>query len=424
MKEMLKFSPFAAVAVFFAVSVSEAQFPQMKVTAWSLRVRTQDGVHVCSLPAGTRIDPVGRTSEGDRIQVKLNQRNCPSTGFVDIRYVRPAQTGARGFEEAKVDENGLSLRSRPYVDGATWQCSLPKDTGVEILPEEHKGSTTTWVRIRLNQARAGCPSEGWVSASYLRPSLSFDQLPVIPEGRGQTEADTCENCPRPRPRPDEMEVARDIERGARTAPAGRSPFLSELMHMRNNRGRCSRSSSYKCHRGLIQMPLIGRNAGFCGTHHYLPDSPTGIDAYASPMTACAFTALAQEWRRTECPRRSGCTIAWGDISHKTRARFNGHVSHTEGNCIDIRPFRSANAGFQDAGLTYRDRGYDRAKTTRFIEMAKKMGATVVIFNDPKIRASRASGHHNHLHVCFGNNQTTRKVCDNLQINPSLCPELQ
>jgi hypothetical protein len=221
-------------------------------------------------------------------------------------------------------------------------------------------------------------------------------------------------------------VARSIEARARAAAQGQSPFLQAINAIKANRGRCLRQSAYACNRGLIQMPLIGTNAAFCGSNHYNPDSPKGVDAYAAPHTACALAALAQEWKKTACPGGGGCRFSWGDISHKTRPRWNGHVSHTDGECIDIRPLNSGE--FSNTGRTWRSPGYDRAKTREFLAMAKKMGATTVLFNDQQLRregrSAYSSGHDNHIHLCFKNTTTVQATCNNLRVDPAVCPELQ
>jgi hypothetical protein len=50
-----------------------------------------------------------------------------------------------------------------------------------------------------------------------------------------------------------------------------------------------------------------------------------------------------------------------------------------------------------------------------------MGATTVLFNDPKIEgASYSGGHDNHLHICIPNNRTARGVCNNYRYDPNIC----
>lgn len=396
-----------------------AQAPKMKTTAWSLKVRNLDGEALCSIPQGTQVQPIAREQDGDLVQVETSLKNCKK-GFVDVRYLRPVPNTEEMFEEAKVDEDGLSLRSSPKVGTDNFQCSLPKNTKLQILDSNKQDSVSGWVKVSFSQGSEikGCPQEGWVSANYIRPTVDFSTLPVVKDSEGVH----CTECAAARAKATPSGTAQAILNatvdGANQAP---SPFINTLKQMRKTK-KCLRQSSYACNRGLIQMPLVGKNAGFCGSHHYLPDSPRGVDAYASPVAACSLTAIAQKWKQSYCPNGGGCKLSWGDISHRTKPRYNGHVSHTDGNCVDIRPMRKG--GFSDSGLTYKARDYDRQKTSDFIKLAKSMGASVMLFNDTKLGTRYASGHHNHIHVCFNDNAVAQKTCDNLVINPKICPELQ
>ena len=214
---------------------------------------------------------------------------------------------------------------------------------------------------------------------------------------------------------------RKISSKAEEAPASYVAYPDKLRKIIET-GKCT-GTDLKCSRGMVQVPLLGRgNIGPCGSHHYTPDPPPGTDAYAEPVANCAFTAVLQEWKKNHCPERSGCTIAWGDISHKTKAIFNGHADHQEGECIDIRPLRKGE--FVDGGIRWLDRGYDRNKTKELITMMKQMGANVVLFNDVSAGGQRLAGHNNHIHVCFKKNPTTEKLCQNLKVDGKICPELQ
>lgn len=181
-------------------------------------------------------------------------------------------------------------------------------------------------------------------------------------------------------------------------------------------------SSWRRNRGLVQLPTRGErgNIGPCGSFHYNPDrnKKTGevVDNYASPLTACAFMSLLQDWKK-RCPdSQQGCRVAWGDISHKTALRFNGHSTHTHGNCIDIRPMRKG--GFDNAPLVYQNS--DRDTTAAFIRLAKAKGASPVLYNDPKAGGAYSSGHHNHMHICFHSNKKTRDVCANYKYDANVC----
>lgn len=208
-------------------------------------------------------------------------------------------------------------------------------------------------------------------------------------------------------------------------------------------------------RGLVQFPTKGdrANIGFCGSHHYLPDLAgpgKPVDNYANPVTACVLMALMQKWKKDFCPNsQSGCRIQWGDISHKTRKIFNTHKTHKQGHCIDFRPFRRG--GFADSPMTHGEGSYDRLMTAKFIQLAKSMGADVILFNDPELRprsisvkvgrktikktvmpklfgdrdlgVRRANGHDNHLHICYnqgGPGSNMQKTCDNFKYDSKVC----
>ncbi|MNL70969.1 hypothetical protein D3C87_1960490 [compost metagenome] len=88
----------------------------------------------------------------------------------------------------------------------------------------------------------------------------------------------------------------------------------------------------------------------------------------------------------------------------------------------MRPLRKG--GFIDSGLSWKSSDYDRDKTAELIGLMKEMGATVVLFNDTRAGGQHASGHSNHIHVCFKKNKATQKVCDDLKVDGNICPELR
>ena len=180
-------------------------------------------------------------------------------------------------------------------------------------------------------------------------------------------------------------------------------------------------TSWRRNRGLVQIPTKGKygNIGPCGSFHYSPDQNRKgeiMDNWTSPAAACTFMSVLQDWKK-RCPdSQAGCRVAWGDISHKEARMFNGHHTHTEGNCIDIRPMRRG--GFDNAPLYYPES--DRNTTKEFVKMLYKNGASVIYYNDPKAGATPMSGHSNHVHVCFPSSKKTREVCANYQYDPKIC----
>lgn len=408
-------------------------------------VRNLNGDQVCNLAKGDKVGIGAVAPDGERVQIKALSGPCAgvANGFVYISYLRPITKDVDRFTEtALVETAGLSLRREPSVEDGTFSCSLPKNTKINIIDEAQKRNR--WVLVEIPNPPPGCPSKGWVVASYLKPDLDLAALPKL-QGKALTEARTPKDCTdcaqgetsggRRSAVQRTVETAQQIEtfvnnpnEGAARIPGPFAIFAKELQRTR----RCPnpRQSDYKCNRGLMQMPVEG-NAGFCGTHHYTPDRPPGVDTHAAPHTACSLVAVAQEWKKTSCPNdNAGCRIAWGDISHATRPRFNGHQAHTNGECVDIRPFNTGS--FRDAGRTVGSSDYDRAKTLEFIKLAKRMGGDIMYSDRTISNANRdlgidwgGSSHNNHMHICFpASNATVQGACNNLTVDPAVCSELQ
>lgn len=184
------------------------------------------------------------------------------------------------------------------------------------------------------------------------------------------------------------------------------------------------TSGWYKNRGLVQIPTTAGDLGPCGSYHYNSDSPPPIDGrpsdnYADPKTACTFVAFLQEWKRKNPAEKN--QLQWGDISHHTNARFNKHATHTQGQCIDIRPMSTEGGHF---GTNYSASGYDREKTRELIRLALSMGAEPVYFNDPEIKVGRSKGHDDHIHICFKpGNPAVESTCQSLKIDPNICGDL-
>lgn len=174
-------------------------------------------------------------------------------------------------------------------------------------------------------------------------------------------------------------------------------------------------------RRLLEFPtsIESAHVGACQSRHYSPDGGR-VDQYIAPHTGCAFASVLQDWNEI-CPGTdSGCRLAWGDISHKTQVEFNGHKSHTGGECIDMRPIRKQGGG----PLTYRHQMYDQEKTQQLINLLREKGGTAVLFNDPGISgATEWAGHDNHIHVCFRNDTKVRDTCEDYEPDYNRCPML-
>jgi hypothetical protein len=400
---------------------------EVKVTARGLNVRSSDGEILCSVPRGTKMLATGRHSDGERIRVKINKRGCPNDGFVSATYVRPTGDGEK---DSLVDAEGLSLRSAPVLDDSSWECALPRNFRVSTIPDSSIfKDEVSWVKVSLEgSAPKGCPTEGYVAEPYLRSVVKFDGLPLVATDQ-DCETGNCGGKQGPGVNEQEMDkLGKELGKAIPDeGPA--SPFVDGLKAMIKNRK--AKPAGFKVNRGLLQFPVVG-NRGPCGSFNYNPrgGTPNPNHIYINPLTACVFTSVLQDWKKNTCPsHRAGCRVAFGHISHKSDPSFGGaHKTHTDGYCIDIRPMREGS--FENAGLTYRSGDYDRDMMLKLVSKLRKAGGSNIYFNDPKVRSAnsgavkKAGGHDNHIHVCFKNNERTRDTCNNLTVDPNVCPELQ
>lgn len=193
---------------------------------------------------------------------------------------------------------------------------------------------------------------------------------------------------------------------------------------------------HETNRGLVRLHVGAGRSSYCKSYHYADETGTKagssgeLETYAEPTTACVMAKLSEVWAKEYCPNGGGCRIARGDISHRTLKYFDGHKSHTNGQCIDFRPMRKSGTG----ALDYNSGSYDQAKTRDFLKLLKRMGGTKIFFNDPTLRkeghSSYIKGHHNHIHVCFktsGNSRkpsTADKTCKSYNPDYGFCPELK
>lgn len=421
-----------ALALPLLAETSVAAERSVRVTARGLNVRTAEGEILCAVSRGTLMKATARHEDGDRIKVSFNVKGCPKEGYVFAKYVRPESNGKTEMK-SQVEASGLSLRSRPNLDQDYWKCALPKGASVTILPG---GATfrdnVSWVKVKVNHPPRGCPKEGFVAEPYLKSAVGFDDLMVAEETKDCSGA-TCRGQgagPETGSATGDLEkLGKGIGRAIPDDGEQENPFIAGLKSMIAKPKRAP--AGLNVNRGLVQIPLMG-SRGPCGSLNYNPDmgpvNPKYV--YANPLTACVFTSVLQEWKKNVCPSRdAGCRIAFGDISHKTDAGFmNRHNTHTDGYCIDIRPMRKG--GFENAPLWYTNADYDRDMMRKLVATLRQHGGSNIYFNDPKIRresngaVQRAGGHDNHIHVCFKNNATTRKACNNLKVDPNVCPELQ
>lgn len=417
-----------------------AESVQARVTASGLNVRTEEGAITDAIEQSTMLEVLGNHPDGERIKIRYTRGGRPREGYVYKKYVR--REGSHGVVEAEIEGDALALRSAPSLSNSTWKCAVKAEDGnkkntVLILNEPPKhGDEVTWVKVKLPNPLPGCPDTGYMSHSYLKPFGAFDDLKT--EAVAQKDCDGAECKGKGRTETNAEKDMQDLGKklGDKIKDErGDGPFIAGVKAMIKNPSR--RPASLKVSRGMVQMPLLGKrgNIGPCGSHHYFP-RPNVFDksryestAFANPTTACVLTSVLQDWKKNFCPNGGGCRIAWGDISHEHMAEFHGHASHNRGYCIDIRPMRKPSSGFADSPLAFWQDDYDPKMTAKFIQFLKSKGANTrqLFFNDPNVRrqtgAKYASGHHNHIHVCFPPNDTTNAVCNNLKVDSNVCPEI-
>lgn len=128
-------------------------------------------------------------------------------------------------------------------------------------------------------------------------------------------------------------------------------------------------------------------------HFTGPDS-IGTDDWAKPDTLCSLMDIAKDWKKN-CAG-PGCALQIGDMSFPTPAVLEngrdplGHLQHSDGTCIDMRPFRK-DRKMEGVNLKYSFQEYDRVRTKKFIQFLISSGATPVYFNDSQIVQSSNPG---------------------------------
>ena len=172
-------------------------------------------------------------------------------------------------------------------------------------------------------------------------------------------------------------------------------------------------------RGIVKIPLDYETydeetrsmEGPYGSLHYNLDDKGSADAYAKPMTACAFMEILKA-QQQECSGY-GCQIQFGNLYHPQS--WGPHETHYTGKCIDIRPLRIDNTTY---AMTYHNPVYNQAKTIELIKLLKRAGATNIYFNDPGVRSElsyvgKVDGHDNHIHFCLDpENEKVQDACQN------------
>lgn len=175
-------------------------------------------------------------------------------------------------------------------------------------------------------------------------------------------------------------------------------------------------------RGFVQLP-VGNNIeklkinkpewikqGPFGSIKYKPEQGNA-DVYLKPEVACGFTQLLKAWQKKYCPdNQLKCQIHFGDASH---ALYEGstldkrweHNSHSNGECIDIRPQYTVPAG---AGRSFHHSNFDKENFKNFMNLATQLGPDVCYTTHKEINNEFSKNakcrydhkHDGHLHICF------------------------
>lgn len=169
-------------------------------------------------------------------------------------------------------------------------------------------------------------------------------------------------------------------------------------------------------RGFVQLPLGDQDIktrnkqGPFGSIKYSPEQGNA-DVYLKPEVACGFTQVLKTWQKKYCPNNAAsCRIEFGNASH---ALYEGstydkrwpHNSHSNGECIDIRPNYKVP---KDGGRNFQSVQFDKEKFRNFMNLATQLGPDMCFTarNDlnkefrNSANCSYDSNHDDHLHICF------------------------
>ncbi len=440
---------FVLFATALPVLSAFAADSKVRVLSPDLNVRSAGSLEskvICMVAKGTELTKLSETNTGGWLKVKANGygsdgSTCIAEGYVKARHVENVLSTAPKTQEAsqpviktqvpqakkvRVLSPDLNVRSAGSLESKVI-CMAAQGTVLTQLSEpNNKG----WIKVKVNgygSDGSTCIAEGYVKARYVENTSPVTVTAKTPP-ESECEGESCGKKSGRSPAVSSQSLAKLSEEIDETLDSG-SAFLNGVKAMIANPK--AEPAGLTVNRGLVQMPTIG-NRGPCGSFNYNPlggeSNPNRI--YANPLTACVFTSLLQEWKRTVCPNsKDGCRISFGDISRKNAGDFGSHEEHANGTCIDIRPMQKG--AFENRRVLYTHEQYDQEMMDKFVKFLRKNGGSNIYFGDPTIRKANSgvkdpvpNQHDNHIHVCFKDNDITRNVCDNLKVDPAVCPELQ
>lgn len=132
---------------------------------------------------------------------------------------------------------------------------------------------------------------------------------------------------------------------------------------------------------------------------------TSDSHFGKPEVIDSLIKIGKLWG---CERSA---ISIGHISRKNGGKFPPHITHRDGDDVDIRPMRKDG---QNLSVTWRDREYSRDLTREMIEVIRDNAPIrSILFNDPVLIGERLCqeypNHSDHLHVNFTVVPRTRPV---------------
>jgi len=307
------------------------------------------------------------------------------------------------------EQSALNIRTSPKIDDNV--CSqLEKGTPVVISMNGHENGF-----FRIQTTRCG-DENPWVYASDKFIEVEENCLSDQPVDEDRTDED------------EEKDDQKDI--GERNPDSELQDITDLKAYIRSNlkkistRRRLTRKSSVGSVE-VFKLPGSGTNS-ICGSKHIRSNR---TNPHMSQDTLCAWTAVAQEWAKTECPKgNKDCRIMLGDASFGEKQPSHWpHSTHRRGWCMDIWPMRKKGCGEKE--VTWRSSCYDGTATKKFVKLLIKHGAdkgNQFFFNDPKISETRRlSNHDDHIHVCFKpSNSIVKRSCEKTTVSRKVCSEFK
>lgn len=317
-------------------------FPQVRTTSFTTRVVDVNGAHVCSLPQGSRVQPIGRDSESENIQVRPGTNNCPVTGIVradDIDF----EPGSAEATEMQTNRQNVNFRLRPSLaeSARAANCLLPAGTKMNLTSDQAISNRVTFYPVKLQSPPPGCPSDGYVAANMLEDTDAFERLPEYKPGDPRRQSETRGACPECAERGGQSQTGRELRRAIRRGDEQTRAARALTSAARRGVGHVGRNLCYRAVKRIIaaaRIPGIDASkvtggsaidamhalkaAGFTNTHPGGCNVPGAIlvyegaahrylSAYRSARTSAAKAAVKRQARQFML--RQGSRYSEGDL---------------------------------------------------------------------------------------------------------------